>query len=376
MRIKHVLSGLSRSALTALGIAAAVAIVVAHVVASPPAQAANGDLVLTGPDSPGGPQVRSFLPDGTASDVSYYAAGSSSSGTTVAAGDVTGDGVPEIITGTGPGPVATVQVWSKDGKTLLASASPLGGFTGGLRVATANIDDDSALEVFVAAGPGGGPIVKALNFTAGQLVEAFGFYAYDPGFRGGSWIGGVDSNLVTGAGISGGPHVKVWSVNGGSPQLGAEWMAYDPGFRGGVRVAIGRVRSQSFDVATAAGPGGGPHVKLFSIDGTEGPGMMAYDPGFGGGVFVGVGAGQHLITGAGVGGSPHVQVWTANNNGFTRTASFLAYGADFGGGVRVAGIPATTGSGGTTTTTGAGVTSTTGSTTSTTAGCLLIPPIC
>ena len=376
MRIRHVLSGLSRSALTALGIAAAIAIVVAHVVASAPAQAANGDLVLTGPDNPGGPQVRTFLSDGTASDVSFYSAGSTSSGATVAAGDVTGDGVPEIITGTGPGVQAAVQVWSKDGKTLLATATPLGAFTGGLRVTTADVDGDAALEVIIAPGPGGGPIVKALNFTSGQLVEAFGFYAYDPAFRGGSWISGAANLLVTGAGLSGGPHVKVWLLGGGGSSVTAQWMAYDPGFHGGVRVALGPVRGGSPDVVTAAGPGGGPHVKLFALDGTQGPGMMAYDPAFGGGVFVGVGAGRHLITGAGVGGSPHVQVWTADNNGFTRTASFLAYGADFGGGVRVAGIPAATGSG-TTTTTGGGVTSTTGgSTTSTTAACVLIPPIC
>ena len=44
------------------------------------------------------------------------------------------------------------------------------------------------------------------------------------------------------------------------------------------------------DIITGAGPGGGPHVKLFDGGtGSETYGLMAFDPAFRGGIFVAAG---------------------------------------------------------------------------------------
>lgn len=65
----------------------------------------------------------------------------------------------------------------------------------------------------------------------------------------------------------------------------------DPAFRSGVRVAAGDVTGDGVaDIITAAGPGGGPHVKVF--DGRSGQALRsfnAFDAGFQGGVFVAAG---------------------------------------------------------------------------------------
>jgi hypothetical protein len=299
--------------------------------------------------------VRTFGADGKDGGVSFTANGTPRSGVNVAVGDVTGDGVPEIVTGTGPGIQAQVQVWSRDGKTLVAQTNPFSGFDGGVNVAVANIDDTAALEVIVAAGPGGGPHVMALRLLAGQLSEAFGFYAYGTSFTGGVYVGGAPGKIITGAGAGGGPHVRVWSIQSGQPVLASEWMAYGTDFLGGVRVAAGQVRTDAVDVVTGAGPapGAGSHVKLWSVDGVEGPGIMAYDAAFHGGVYVAVGNGKRLITGAGAGGGPHVRVFTFANQAFAKGASFFAYAAEFTGGVRVAGFPLTPAAPTTTTTTAA-----------------------
>ncbi len=333
-------------------------LIAAAAVLSGAVSAAATDVVLTGQGPGGPPNVKSWGPTGAASDVNYNSNGTSTSGVAVAAGDITGDGSPEIITGTGPGLVAQVQVWAKDGKTLVAQANPFPGFTGGITVAAANVDETNQLEVIVGAGPGGGPHVKALRLVGGQLVESFSFYAYDINFKGGVYVAGTGGRIITGPGRGGGPHVKVIRINLGELSVEKEWFAYGT-FDGGVRVAAGGVRSASaVDVVTGAGPGGGPHVKLWSLDGVEGPGLFAYDAGFRGGVWVGVGQG-HLITGAGAGGGPHVFVRTFGaNSTFPVKASFMAYAATFTGGVHVGGIPATT------------------TPPTTTTGCTGIPPLC
>jgi hypothetical protein len=349
------------------GIVAGVVAVAAMIGLSGHASAAGPDLVITGPGA-GSPNIRTFAADGTVGK-SFLSKGEN--GATVASGDVNGDGKPDIITGTGPGVEATVQVWSADGATLIAQATPFPGFEGGMSVAAANEDTTAQLEVIVAAGPGGGPHVKVLRFSNGQLVDEFGFMAYDPNFHGGVFVAGSAGRIITGAGAGGGPHVKVFRIDtNGQLSTPAQWMAYDPKFTGGVHVAAGAVRtSTDVDVVTGAGAGGGPHVKLFSLDGAEGPGVMAYDPKFAGGVWVAVAEGQKLITGAGAGGGPHVKVMTVSGTAFNTSGQWMAYTPSFTGGVHVGGFPAGTTSS-TTTTAGGG-----GSTTSTTE-CTGVPPLC
>jgi hypothetical protein len=133
----------------------------------------------------------------------------------------------------------------------------------------------------------------------------------------------------------------------------AQFAAYDIGFRGGVTVAVGEIdgNSTTVEVVTGAGPGGGPHVKVFSVNTTTRSvqplaSFMAYDINFAGGVTVAVGkfvvtkVVQQVITGPGPGGGPHVRVFDI---GFDGTAtqfagplgSFMAFDPAFGGGVSV-----------------------------------------
>jgi hypothetical protein len=112
-------------------------------------------------------------------------------------------------------------------------------------------------------------------------------------------IGAVEARpagilVSTGTGAGGGPHVKLFRVDGaGSPtQLGGGFFAYDPGFIGGVQATLVSVGGELF-VVTGVGSGGGPHIKLFKVTDLAagnavqvGPGFLAYDPGFTGGARV------------------------------------------------------------------------------------------
>ena len=112
----------------------------------------------------------------------------------------------------------------------------------------------------------------------------------------------------------------------------ASFLAFSHGFTGGVNVAVADVNGDGFsDIIVAAGPGGGPDVKV--IDGTKltqigSDGVIsdsallyhfyAYDPAFAGGVNV-AGADVNgdgkadIITGAGPGGSPEVRIFSGKD---------------------------------------------------------------
>lgn len=239
-------------------------------------------------------------------------------GARIAGGNVDGDGGDEIVTGAGAGGGPHVVVADRTGPILGSFYAYDPGFKGGVDVATGDLDGNGIEEVITAAGPGGGPHVRTFSANGTPLA---GFFAYDPGFTGGVNIaaGDIDGDgideVVTGAGPGGGPNVTVRRSDG---SLVASFFPYDPGFSGGVDVATGDLDGDGREeIITGAGPGGGPHVRAFSVYGTPHSSFFAYDPAFAGGVRVSAvdideNGRDEIVTGAGPGGGPHVTVRTAD----------------------------------------------------------------
>jgi Subtilase family/FG-GAP-like repeat len=270
---------------------------------------------------------------------------------------VTPGGPAEIVTGAGAGGGPHVRVFQAGGAPLgpgFMAYDPA--FTGGVRVAACDVDGDGRDEIVTAPGAGGGPHVRVfrLDASGNPVAELAGFFAYHPAFTGGVFVacGDVDADgvpeIITGADAGGGPHVRILRIQGGTVAAVFEFFAYHPSFRGGVRVAAGNLDgSDRASVITAAGPGGGPHVraiKLFTGGGTvvgiaELASFFAYAPTFTGGVFVASGnvtgdGRSEIITGADAGGGPHVRV--LSGTGADTGIGFFAYHPAFTGGVRVA----------------------------------------
>ena len=145
----------------------------------------------------------------------------------------------------------------------------------------------------------------------------------------------------------GGPVVKI-NFDDGS---GFSFFAYAPTFTGGVRTAIGDINGDGQpDLVTAAGPGGGPHVIVWSINpslsyATVQSGFFAFEPSFTGGLTLSTGnlngdIYDDIIVGAGAGGGPRVAAFAGNvnyaSNPTTRIADFFAYATTFDKGVNVA----------------------------------------
>jgi len=224
------------------------------------------------------------------------------------------------------------------------------GFGGGNTVGIGNVDAGAGEEVVTGAGPGGGPHVRV--FSAALNPIGGGFFAYGTNFHGGVDVALGDvlpdipgDEIVTGAGAGGGPHVRVFLGNG-SPapgQPGDGFFAYGPTFTGGVSLAVGDVRPDvaGDEIVVGAASSGGPHVRIFSADGAplDNGGFFAFDPNFIGGIQVAVGnfdgsSGQEIAVAAGPGGGPHVKLFHAD--GSALGGGFFAYASNFSGGVDVA----------------------------------------
>ncbi|GAO40492.1 hypothetical protein SCH01S_48_01540 [Sphingomonas changbaiensis NBRC 104936] len=246
----------------------------------------------------------------------------------------------DVATGTAS-LASNVKGFGTPGQQEQASFFAYPGFAGGVRVALGDVTGDGVADYVTGAGVGGGPHVKV--FDGVSLAEARSFFAYDPGFTGGVFVAAGDVNhdgiadIVTssGAGAASG-QVKVFDGAGGAEIR--NFTPY-PGFGGGARVAAGDLDGDGFaDIVTGAGPGGGPHVKVFSGQtGAELRSFFAFAPQFAGGVSVAAGSWggeQAIFVGAGPGGGPQVKVFRMAD--LSELASFFAFAPGFTGGVNVA----------------------------------------
>ncbi|HVE93599.1 MAG TPA: VCBS repeat-containing protein [Acidimicrobiales bacterium] len=318
----------------------------AVVVAQAPPAAAAQRTIATGTGDGAAHRVRSFDSNGAlVSDSSSTGTGSPPRGVRVAVGDVDGDGNEEVITAGGPGGPSSVTVFPGTASFPFASFSPYGDFTGGVNIAAGDVDGDGRDEIVTAADSGGGPHVRVWDVDGQtQIREKLGWFAYNPGFTGGvsvavaQLVGSNRAEVVTGAGPGGGPHVRIFDVSGGSARDAGGWFAYAPGFNGGVNVAAGSLDGAA-TVVTGAGVGGGPHVRAFTPAGAERTGLFAYAPGFGGGVNVAVGDADNdgrgeIVTAPASGGGPHVR--TFEGDGAASKPEFFAYEPNMTAGVHVA----------------------------------------
>jgi hypothetical protein len=281
-------------------------------------------------------------------------------GIRVATGDVTGDGTTDFVVAAGPngGP----RVIAYDGTTgkPFADFFAFGpAFSGGVSLALGDVNNDGFADYVLGAGAGGGPNVRVLNGQSRAVL--YDFFAYAPTFTGGVNVASGDVNgdsradIVVGAGAGGGPNVRVY--DGATGAKLADFFAYALGFTGGVNVAAADVTGDGLaDVITGAGFGGGPNVKAFTANGfTEVRNFFVNDPSASGAPPVAVTSGVRvaaidwdgdgvfeILTGRGKGTKPFASVYRVSRltNGtvvpvFDNVLNVNAFGDTFGNGIFV-----------------------------------------
>jgi hypothetical protein len=93
------------------------------------------------------------------------------------------------------------------------------GFAGGAQVAVGDVTGDGVLDIIAAPGSGHSPQIRVFDGTTGNVAQEF--LAYNAAFAGGVFIAVANFNgdnradIVTAPLGNGGPHVRIFSGAGG-----------------------------------------------------------------------------------------------------------------------------------------------------------------
>jgi uncharacterized protein YodC (DUF2158 family) len=232
-------------------------------------------------------------------------------------GDVTGDGVDDLVFAPGKGGGPRLKV--VDGSTGEVIADFMvyeETFRGGVDIAVGDVNNDGFEDVMTGTGKGGGPRIRVIDGQSiadggipedtlpedlpdittggagGNFEVLYDFFPFEETFRGGVFVGAGDINgddfadIIAGTGVGGGARVVV--TDGATGEVIQNFFAFDPSLRTGVRVGAGDIDDDgNDDILVGAGPGGSPHVKAISgKDGRELASFFGGSNGARGGVHV------------------------------------------------------------------------------------------
>ncbi len=263
-------------------------------------------------------------------------------GVRVAMGDVTGDGMAEIITAPGPGGDNTIKIFvmSSSGSQVsfmdlfhITVSDPLIG-TRGLQIATGDLNGDGFSDIIVS----GGPKVFAYSgkdFSLLHELTPFGTSASEIRVAVGDLIGDGTQHIVAATGPNAAPSIKVFDSSNGS--LLRTIAPFESTFRGGVNLAVGDINGDGIaEIIAAKGAGSTPQVKVFDAKGVFHSSFMAFDVSSPAGVRVaaadldGDGVQELIVDPAAVIGTSQLKVFRTNGDKFALEPAFVVNAAATG----------------------------------------------
>ncbi len=202
-----------------------------------------------------------------------------------------------------------------------------------------NILNSKVEKLLIGPKSGLASLVKITNQDGKKDNE---FYAYATNFKGGVNFASGDINgdgkyeIITAAGAGGGPHIRIFNTEG---KLLGQFFAFNTNFRGGVNIASADLNNDGSDeIIAVQASNGNSEVKVFNGRGGFLGSFYAYDNKFKGGLNVATGdvdgnGDYEIVTGLSTGKIPEVRIF--NGSGILQ-GQFLAYPKTFLGGVKVA----------------------------------------
>ncbi|NQV13181.1 MAG: VCBS repeat-containing protein [Parcubacteria group bacterium] len=303
--------------------------------------------VVTAAGRGGGPHVRAFDLEGEARanpNKLFPYPENFNGGINVATGDIDGDGEDEIITAPKAGGGPQVRVFEADGTPRGIEIWPFHADSRtGINVAAGDVDGDGKDEIAVAQEQDGHAWVKVYKYTSSKTVlgewNAFG----DTECGASVAMGDIDydgkAEVIVGAGPGGGPHIRVYEANGTRKAI--QFFAFHPDYRGGIDVATGDIDNDGKDDIGVCQEQEQSWCKVYRYNSNQTlyAEWRAYaDFTVGANIDMADIDGDGLaevVTGSGYTGGPQVRAFEYDGTAFTST-NFFAYDSAFRGGVDVA----------------------------------------
>jgi uncharacterized repeat protein (TIGR01451 family) len=224
-------------------------------------------------------------------------------GVRVFGADITGDGIPEILTASGPGRPGQVRVFSETGAPLEQySFFPFGQtYTGGIEIAAGPVTGAGRFEIVVGQSRGAS-LVRVFGVVPGVGVNGTPLRQVQPfgaRFRGGVYVGTADVGTFAGSTATSTAPDGIFEVVVGS----------GPGIQATVRV-FNAVPSRPASVGAFAVIGRGYRLGA----------SVARLPGV-------AGAADRILVGGGQRSGSTVETWGLSGGQFVREAAFSAFGS-------------------------------------------------
>lgn len=293
----------------------------------------------------GNPHVKTFDQDGRLTRGDFFAYdGNFRGGVSIALGDIDGDGQQEIVTGAGPGGGPHVRAFEEDGREI-ANFFPFdSNFRGGVDVACGDVDGDGRDEIVTSQKSQGQAWVKVYRNDKKRSIigewNTFGHVESGASVAMGDVDGDDKDEIIVGAGPGGGPHIRIYEADGTLKPL--QFFAFHPDYRGGVSVASGDADGDGVDEigVSQSGAGNQAWTKIYKYN-TEHTilgewkayGDIPISANLAMGDINNDGRAE-VVTGAGIGGEPHVLSFDPYGN--LLPTRFYVFDRAFVGGVDVA----------------------------------------
>ena len=186
----------------------------------------------------------------------------------IAVGDINGDGFRDVVVGAGPGAGPRVVVLSGvDGSQLASFFAFAPGFVGGVTVAAGDINGDGIDDIIVGADTRGNSHIKV--FDGKTLQEIVSFIAFRADYAFGITVAAGDVNadgfaeIFVGGGFGALPQFRIFDIH--NIAILQDRMIFAPEFAGGISIAAGDVDGDGFaDAIIGSGRATTPQVVVIS----------------------------------------------------------------------------------------------------------------